>query len=370
MLFSGLKQGVALSKITTGAMVLNVMIWEGSKQASSFGSNSGSSAASSLTSSVGSGYTSTSGSRTVSSSGSVSSGSDLSTLSPDSSAATGSKAIESGNLELPPLSTGNSTAIVSCADKSIRFYSLTSGKLIRTIKGLHGSSAVRFIRRLSNTHLITAGLDGRLIVSNFTTGEVSAIFRAHSSYITSLDVWGGYVVSTGFDKIVNVFKIIDESGALKNMASVKLDVCPTGAKIVALDPSNNDIIEKESMDDTLRESSPSSPGHTFKEGFIPAVILCKQDTTYMFFYSLHSLRLLNKVNLCDADYGSDSFTPLDIAVDEQRLRYAVATNHVPYMRIITGFVGKTTIVNNLAVFSPQDQYSAPQLVWSKSGKVS
>jgi hypothetical protein len=224
-------------------------------------------------------------------------------------------------------------AVFACADKSLNIYSLPKRTIIRTVYDLHSGAAIRFVRQFNNELLLTGGLDGRLILSKALTGEAVAIVRAHTKYVTSLDVYGEYIVSAGYDGMINSYKF--DKGVLKKIVCQHLDSIPTCARIVELD------------------------------GRL-VVVVCRQDSTFLSCYYLDSLLEYDKLNLCDAEYVADSFTPMDLAL--RGTKFAVATNHVPYMRVITGIIGEG-VINNFLVQAPQDQYSSPRLQWSMDGKV-
>lgn len=231
--------------------------------------------------------------------------------------------------------------VVATADKLIQVYSL-DGQLKHKILNLHGNAVIRAIRAFypleeknEQPLMVTAGMSGLVVVSDLE-GNILAEIKAHSKFVNSLDVYKNCIVSSSYDKSVALLSYKEK--ALARNADLILPSIPTSVCFLA------------SADHDLR------------------VLVGRQEYSSITLYDA-SLKEQDKIKLWDADFGSfgNTFCPMYIAVDPENKRIAVGTDHIPYMRIILIDAISLKVIDNFTSFTPQNQYSAPQISWSSDG---
>ena len=85
-----------------------------------------------------------------------------------------------------------------------------------------------------NSQFISSYLNGELRIFSYLTLQIQIIFQAHLKSINSLSVYSNYLISSGDDSIVNVFKLENEKFELvKNIAIP--DKTPVGAIITNIE---------------------------------------------------------------------------------------------------------------------------------------
>lgn len=231
--------------------------------------------------------------------------------------------------------------VVATADKLVQVYSL-DGQLKHKIPNLHGNAVVRAIRAFYPSQetdeqplMVTAGMSGLVVVSDLE-GNVFAEVKAHSKFVNSMDVHKNYIASSSYDKSVALLSY--ENKTLTKIASMILPSIPTSLCFL------------ESADHDLR------------------ILVGRQEFSSINLYDM-AFEELDTVKLWDADFGSfgNTFCPMYIAVDPENKRIAVGTDHTPYMRIILIDAASLKVIDNFTSFTPQNQYSAPQISWSSDG---
>lgn len=286
--------------------------------------------------------------------------------------------------------------ITSTSDQYLRIYDFEDNELIVETKILH-SSAIRVINIIEKKYIITGGLDGQLILSKINTQKngfnlkpiilkINKI-KAHSRFILEIDYKNGFLISIGHDNYLCLFKFNDDklnNEKLKKIASYKLLTTPTSIRI------------------------------TNYTGF-PIIVLTRSESTCLFFYKLShndndkeneqfKIIEIKKINLNESQYSTtNDFTPMNIKLcpinknnDNNDLLIAVATSHVPFMRILLikfpflkfdeeniiedsnlNSLNKNDnnnddeyILGNFQTNSPQDNFSIPRITWRSDGNVS
>lgn len=223
----------------------------------------------------------------------------------------------------------------------------------------HGKNTPTRALRTSSNLLVTGGMDGAVSLFNVDGTKYCSV-KKHSKFIVSLDMKDtDMVVSAGYDGVISLFSITyqdsttghngneHENGSgssdgasalffLRHIKSIDLPTIPTCARF---------CIWQET----------------------PVVAVTRQDSAYLYYYSVDPktpLQIIKEVRLSDAQYVSDPFTPLQITFNKKNGLMAVATNHVPYMRVLIVHVDSSQVVHNLTSLCPQDHYSSPQIQWS------
>lgn len=268
--------------------------------------------------------------------------------------------------------------LVSGADKSLRCYDARTRKQVYVWHGVHGSAAIRGIEHIGEGLILTGGMDGQFIVTQMGTCKMLGRVKAHNRFINAMsyDSKSQMLVSAGYDGLIKVYKLKQERD---NGITSKVEFKPVAQHKFVQIPSVVKIT-------------------TLKDGRT-VVLAGIQDSTLLHYLLIpsevgsngvaQSLETLAKLNLLDAEFASSFvvFSPMaiDLYTDEKTgiQRFAIATSHSPYMRVIIGQVeradsSKTTtnqdgeetlglIEHNLLAHAPQDKFSMPKIKWSHNG---
>lgn len=248
--------------------------------------------------------------------------------------------------------------LVSGADKSLRMYDAGKQTLLHVFHGVHGSgAAIRAITYIGHGIVVTGGMDGRFVATDLVSKETIGSERAHSRFINGIayNAAHGILASAGFDGFIKLYKLKIVEGVHRQVIFTLLGThkflqMPTTVALVELGQPKQLVL-----------------------------LACTQDSTIMHFLAIpdnlgnapvDSLTELRKVNLLDAEYSSFiTFTPMHISVaPDGSGRYAVATSHAPYLRIILGNLNEDSIQQNILAHAPQDKFSTPRIKWSSDGK--
>lgn len=269
-----------------------------------------------------------------------------------------------------------------------------SRRLVHVWHAVHGGAAIRFIQHIGGSLVLTAGMDGRYIVTDVGAGECVGDEKAHARFINAMgyDTEENLLASAGYDGLIKIYKldIVSKKVVFRLLGQHKFLQIPTVVRFAR-----------------LPESAGSQAGRL-------VLLACIQDSTRLFYLSVPprleepgsqptSLSVISKTNLLDAEYASShiTFTPmaLDLASDGSG-RYAVATSHMPNMRVVIGELGleahddaeaavaaatgdvqvkeeesaevlamrsknrNNLILHNIQARAPQDKFSIPKIRWS------
>jgi hypothetical protein len=218
------------------------------------------------------------------------------------------------------------------ADKSIQVWDM-HGNLLDTILDVHPGAAIKQIRQCRR-NVVTGSLNGELaLIEASPPYKIIARKKAHRRIVACVDTSNDFVVSGGFDA-----KVVLYSDQLHQLAETTMR---TGITALSLCKYND-------MD---------------------AVVVGCHDLTTLVILDTPNLSVLHRIDLCDAEFGSYTFTPMGISVDSVAGCYVVATNHTPYMRLLTGRLNGNTPDRNLLTLIQQTKFSDPDIA-SNSSRVS
>lgn len=261
---------------------------------------------------------------------------------------------------------------VAGSDKSIRCYNAQTGLFEHVWHAVHGGSAVRSIAYMGSGFIISSGMDGRLVVTDMETGACAGQVKAHSRLVNAMDYSSkfGLVASGGYDGWVVVYKVVINTGSekveLTKIGQYKFMQIPTIVKIAQLPHTGQPVVLACVQDSTYLNylSIPNYTNVTTKELTAqfsslsmsqPSVFGVNTDDTPL-------LSIISRTNLLDSVNTSSfvTFTPmsLDICPDGSN-RFAVATSHSPYMRVIVGKIGLEEPEGNNPALSGTSAHGIP-----------
>ncbi|CDK25068.1 unnamed protein product [Kuraishia capsulata CBS 1993] len=257
------------------------------------------------------------------------------------------------------------------SEKSLFLVDLNSEEVIFSVAKHHGTSNIKLAIGIPESDVVlTFGMNGTVFVNKFENNMFTVLQELvlHARLISDakylpIDEKSGYICSIGWDFKVKVTKIeIGPSTKLTHIGEYKL-------------MTNASCLEC----------------FWFKESAFVAVGRLETSTLSLILIEQERIVELAKLPLNDSEFSNHSFQPMSMVQFQEGDNHllSIATNHVPFMRIITiilpnldtlleeapGLPTSTEqlftssvpmlrdiIVSNLNSFSPQDKYSSAQIL--------
>lgn len=231
---------------------------------------------------------------------------------------------------VPTDGNGTPRVFVALSDKTVQVWDL-DGSLLGTITNLHTGAAIKQIRQAGN-RIVTGGLNGELaLVEPEAPYNVIKRQRAHRRIVACVDATHDLIASGGFDGIVALF-----NGDLEPLGTTSFH---TGITVLALCQYQG----------------------------TQALVVGSHDSPSLSILDINGLGILHRIDLLDAAFATNTFTPMGLLVDSTAGTYVVATNHTPYMRLIEGNLEEGTPSRNLLTLVEQTKFSDPVLATSGKG---
>lgn len=139
------------------------------------------------------------------------------------------------------------------------------------------------------------------------------------------------------------------------------------------------------IDDAVLQSNPTSILMMKDDSGAPVVLVGRLDSSLLHMFTLQNDKFVEvaRLSLNDSEFSTYSFQPMSIVQIKPHI-VTVATDHVPFMRLITLYVPKLSeikpdpqssiipiiralIISNYNSMSPQDKYSSPILLTRPKG---
>lgn len=235
------------------------------------------------------------------------------------------------------------TVLVTTADRAIRFYDLETLSLTAEYSYLH-TSPILEARVVASTYLFTAGMDGKVVVTDLRSRNVviDALENPHQRYVNRLVIHEGrWVATSGYDKKINLYEITactSDEVVVTYRASITLPTLPEGM-LFAL------------HDEEL------------------VLVICARDTCFLDYYSVPSLILHSRINMNQNKDLWVSFSGIDISQQPSGPRYiGLSTSTTPHGRWLAFEVGKEELKGNIFHGAPQSDLGVlPRHVWRPDG---
>ncbi|ODV82909.1 hypothetical protein CANARDRAFT_178131 [[Candida] arabinofermentans NRRL YB-2248] len=232
-------------------------------------------------------------------------------------------------------------------DKNLIIQDLDSKNVLVSKSNLHDSVANKLIHAIPNTNIVlSCGMNGQLIIARLVKDESSGCYdlspelkiQLHKRLITSIsylpiDSNSGYISSIGWDFKLIVNKITFNSDTIIECIPI------SDYKLMTNGSCITSFIDLESN--------------------LPIILIGRLDTSMISVFTIYNdLKLLEiaKLSLNDSEFSNHSFQPMNITmVDPIQNLITFATNHIPYMRLITiKFPSILEILSNYDDFTTLD----------------
>lgn len=206
-------------------------------------------------------------------------------------------------------------ALLSASDRSLYIYDLDSDQLLLTDRSLHNGVSIKAMVAVPDTdRLITCGMDGLLTLSIIGSSALTPLVqgvRLHKRLITAVayDPKSRCLGSVGWDSRLCVSQLNP-------------------------DASNIDVI-----DDCKLLTKPTCILSIPDESGLPVFLLGRTDSSLLGVFTVSDSHLIEvaRLSLNDSEFSNHSFHPMDIVQISDHL-VCIATNHVPYLRLITLYI--------------------------------
>lgn len=237
---------------------------------------------------------------------------------------------------------GNWTVFVTTADRALRIYDYATFKLEQEYTFLH-SSPILEARVLQEKWLLTAGMDGKAVVTDLSTRQVviAALESAHAKYVNRLVIHGSWIATSGYDKKINLYEIIactDKIIDISRRSSITLTTTPEG--LLFTEHDGQDVL-----------------------------VVIARDTCFLEYHNIPDLSLKQKFNLNQNGDMWVSFSGTDIAQQPGSPWYiGMATSTTPNGRWVAFEVGKEELKANIFHGAPQSDLGVlPRFAWRPDG---
>lgn len=237
---------------------------------------------------------------------------------------------------------GSWSIIITTADKALRIYSYNDLKLQAEYPVLH-TSPILEARVLHEHWLLTAGMDGQVIVTDLLSGDLKmALTPGHTRYVNRLVIHNErWIATSGYDKVINMYEITncsDTDITIEHRCARSFQTLPEGLLFVEL------------------------------EGKLMLVVTAR-DTCFLEYYDVASLELQNRVNMNENKDLWVSFSGIDISQQPTGPRMiGLSTSTTPYGRWLAFEVGKEGLQSNIFHGAPQSDLGVlPRHVWRPDG---
>lgn len=264
--------------------------------------------------------------------------------------------VKVANLSMPTSiddpAAGNSVRpciLVTEADRSLRIFDFYTFDLLKVYLHIH-SSPILMLEVLDESNIMTGGMDGRLVISTPSTGEVTVELKDHFKYLVKIAISKDhkYVATAGYDKKVHVYSLEKpESGpiVLSKIGTLTFPTNPEAAIFVYADGEDGATTTK--------------------------LVVSRRDSTFLYYYKLQpNLVEFARHNLNPESNSWVSFCAMDLVLDPTEHKYLGAvTSTVPHMRFMLLESGNDTILKNAFTRAPQDAYSTSRVTWRPQGSV-
>lgn len=237
---------------------------------------------------------------------------------------------------------GEWSILVTTADRALRIYNYKTLDLEHEYTFLH-TSPILEARVLKEKWLLTAGMDGKVVVSDLTNKAVviASLENAHTRYVNRLVIQDSWIATSGYDKKINLYEITactDSEIVINYKSSITLATTPEGMLF------------------------------TEHEGSTVLVVIAR-DTCFLEYYCLPSLSPKQKFNLNQNGDMWVSFSGIDIAQQPTGPKYiGMSTSTTPHGRWLAFEVGKEDLKANIFHGSPQSDLGVlPRFAWRPDG---
>lgn len=234
------------------------------------------------------------------------------------------------------------SVLVSTADKALRIYDYQSLELRQEYTYLH-SSPILEARVLSEKWLLTAGMDGKVVVTDLAKQDIyiESLENAHSRYVNRLVVNDKWIATSGYDKKINLYEIVESTDSALEIvfrASVLLATLPEG------------LLFTDNDDQTV-------------------LAVCARDTCFLEYYMVPTLELQRRLNMNQNKDLWVSFSGVDLSQQPTGPRYlGLSTSTSPYGRWLAFEVGNEEMKANIFHGAPQSDLGVlPRHVWRPDG---
>ncbi|CCG82604.1 Predicted protein [Taphrina deformans PYCC 5710] len=233
--------------------------------------------------------------------------------------------------------------LVATADKAMRLYDFNSFELKQELRFLH-SSPILEARVVGGQYLFTAGMDGKVVVTDLKSEEVvlDGLDQRHQRYVNRLVLYEqNWIATSGYDKKINLYEITECTSTtikVELRASITLPSLPEG------------LLFCKHLDAL-------------------ALVVCARDTCFLEYYLVPSLELQTRINMNANKDLWISFSGIDISQQPGGPRYiGLSTSTTPNGRWLAFKVGEDEMKANVFHGAPQSDLGVlPRHVWRPDG---
>ncbi|KAG7896144.1 hypothetical protein KL905_001993 [Ogataea polymorpha] len=201
-------------------------------------------------------------------------------------------------------------------NKQVHFFDLEKRRNLLVRNDLHDSTATKLVAGADGTDILfSCGMDGKLRVwrvsyDNEFQLKLLSEDQLHKRLVLQMkfrqmDRNSGFLVSTGRDSKLVATKLNLQDGTIEKLNEVSL-LTRASCLLITADSSN-----------------------------YPVILVGRTETSMVGVYTIHDrIFEIGRLALNDSEFSSHSFHPMAFAMTESD-NVVAATNHIPYMRLIT-----------------------------------